>query len=311
MATDYSYLGSGKISIREVGALAPLLEVGNCSALSFNVNEDVKELKDYTKPGGGTYNEVRRIESVEMSLTVHDLSPENLARAMYGNVDAISTSAVVGEALGIGYKGGLLPFAKVPNITPAPVIKHAQYAAAARVNSTPYALNSYYLPAAPNGFVYKVTTAGTSAAAPPVFPLTIGGTIADGTATITNIGRGTLTVNVDYEVTSGGVRLLTGGAVFATDGEAFIADYTPYAANVVQALTQSGKEYEIVFEGLNEARSGKPFVVKVFRGKLGAAQNLALLGDDYAALELTGKLLKDTTKTGANISQYFTAAVVA
>lgn len=311
MATDYSYLGSGKISIREVGALAPLLEVGNCSALSFNVNEDVKELKDFTKPGGGTQNEVRRIASVEMSMTAHDLSPENLSRALYGNVDAIATTPIVGEALGLGYKGGLLPFAKVPNITPAPIIKHAQFAAAARANSTPYTLGQYYLPAAPNGFVYKITIAGTSAGAPPAFPTTIGGTIADGTATITNVGRGTLTVNVDYEVTAGGVRLLTGSTPFVTDGEAFIGDYTPYAASVVQALTQSGKEYEIVFEGLNEARSGKPFVVKVFRGKLGAAQNLALLGDDYAALEITGKILKDTSKTGAGISQYFTAAVVA
>jgi hypothetical protein len=308
---DYSYLGSGKISLRVAGSAAPLLAIGNCSALSFNVNEDVKTQKDYTQPGGGTYNEVRRIESIEMALTMAELSPENLARALYGSVDVISTTPIVGEVLGNGYKGGLLRFAKVPNITPAPVLKHAQFAAAARANSTVYALNAYYIPAAPNGFVYKVTTGGTSAAAPPVFPVTIGGTIADGTATITNVGRGTLTLNTDYEVTAGGVRLLTGAAVFATDGEAFIADYTPYAGNVVQALTSGGKEYEIVFEGLNEAASSKPVIVSVFRGKLGATQSVTFIGDDYASMEVSGKVLKDTTKTGVGVSTYFTVAMVA
>lgn len=308
--TDYSYLGSGKISLRVVGAAAPLLAVGNCSALNFNITEDVKELKDFTQPGGGTYNEVRRIQAVEMALTAHDFSPENLAKALYGSVDAVAATPVTDEALGAGYKGGLLKFAKVPNTTPASVVKHAQYAAAARANTTAYALNDYVLPATPNGFVYKATTAGTSGGSIPTYPTTLGGTVVDGTVTWTNVGRGTLTANTDYEVTAGGVRLLTGASAFVTDGEAFIADYTPYAGNVVQALTQSGQEYELVFEGLNEARSGKPVIVSVYRGKLGAAASLPFLGEDYGALEMTGKILKDTTKTGAGVSQYFTVAFV-
>lgn len=308
---EYSYLGSGKISLRVVGAAAPLLAVGNCSALSFNITEDVKELKDFTQPGGGTYNEVRRISAVEMSMTAHDFSPENLARALYGSVDVIATTPVTGEALGAGYKGGLLKFAKVPNPTPAPVVKHAQYAATARANTTAYGLNAYVLPATPNGFVYKASIAGTSGGSPPTFPTTLGGTVVDGTVTWTNVGRDTLTANTDYEVTAGGVRLLSGASAFVTDGEQFIADYTPYAANVVQALTQSGQEYEIVFEGLNEARSGKPVIVSVYRGKLGAAQALPFIGEDFGALEVTGKVLKDTSKSGAGVSQYFTVALVA
>lgn len=309
--TDYSYLGSGKISLRVVGAAAPLLAVGNCSALNFNITEDVKELKDYTQPGGGTYNEVRRVQSVEMAMTAHDFSPENLSRALYGSVDTISTTPVTAEVLGAGYKGGLLKFAKIPNTTPASVVKHAQFAAAARANTTAYGLNAYVLPATPNGFVYKATIAGTSGGSIPTYPTTLGGTVVDGTVTWTNVGRGTLTAGTDYEVTAGGVRLLSDAAAFVTDGEQFIADYTPYAGNVVQALTQSGQEYEIVFEGLNEARSGKPVVVSVYRGKLGAAQTLPFIGEDYGALEMTGKVLKDTSKTGAGVSQYFKVALVA
>lgn len=307
---DYSYLGSGKISLRVVGSAAALLAIGNCSALNFNITEDVKELKDFTQPGGGTYNEVRRISAVEMALTAHDFSPENLAMALYGSVDVVATTPVVDEALGAAYLGGLLPFAKTPNTTPAVAVKHAQYAAAARANTTAYALNAYVLPAAPNGFVYKATTGGTSGASVPTYPTTLGGTVVDGTVTWTNVGRGTLTLNTDYEVTASGVRILTGALVFVTAGEPMVASYTPYAANLVQALTQSGKEYEIVFEGLNEARSGKPVIVKVFRGKLGAAATLPFLGEDFGALEMTGKVLKDTTKVGAGVSQYFTAAIV-
>lgn len=305
---DYSYLGSGKISLRVVGAAAPLLFIGNCSALSFNVTENVKESKDYTQPGGGTYNEVRRISAVEIALTMNELSPENLARALYGSVDAISTSPISAEALGAGYKGGLLKFARAPNTTPAPVIQHAQFAAAARANTTAYALNDYVLPATPNGFVYKATAAGTSGGSIPTYPTTLGGTVVDGTVTWTNVGRGTLTANTDYEVTAGGVRILTGAAVFVTDGEPIIAGYTPLAGNIVQALTSGGKEYEIVFEGLNEAASSKPVIVSVFRGKLGAASGIGLIGEDYATLEVTGKVLKDTTKSGVGVSQYFTVA---
>jgi len=103
---DYSYLGSGKIYMREQGASAGLIAIGNCSALSFNVNEDNKELQDYTQPGGGTYNEVKRIASVEMSMTAHDLSPVNLSRALFGNTSAVAAATITDEVV-TGYHGGL------------------------------------------------------------------------------------------------------------------------------------------------------------------------------------------------------------
>ena len=59
-----------------------------------------------------------------------------------------------------------------------------------RANDTAYALGVYYVPAISNGYYYEVTTAGTSAAAPPTFSTTVGDTFADGTATITVIGLG-------------------------------------------------------------------------------------------------------------------------
>jgi hypothetical protein len=52
--------------------------------------------------------------------------------------------------------------------------------------TTAYVLNTDVIPnAAQTGYTYRITTAGTSAAGEPVWPTTIGATVADGTATWT------------------------------------------------------------------------------------------------------------------------------
>ena len=240
--TDYSYLGSGKVYLRVVGAAAGLMPIGNCSSLAFAVAEDEQSLKDYTQPGGGTYNEVRRIQSVETALTMHDLSPENLSRALYGNSTAIAAATVTDESH-TAYVGGL-----IKTIYPASSI------------------------------------------------------------TTVKEGASTLVEDTDYTVVAGGIIPIDGGAL--ADGNTALITYVKAAADVIQALTESGEEYEIIFAGLNEARSGKAVNVHVYRCKLGAAKNISLIGEDYAALEVAGKVLKDVSKTGAGVSQYFKIEVV-
>ena len=300
---DYSYIGSGRAYLREIGVSGGLIEVGNASNLTFSITEDTIEQKDFTQPGGGTYNEVRRISAVECTITMNELSPVNLARAIYGSSNAVLSSAVTGEAVTV-FPDAFSAFAHLPLSTPAPTV--VPPTAAARANTTAYALNAYIVPATANGFYYKVTTAGTSAAAIPTFPTTIGATVTDGTVVLTCAGRTALVANTDYELRPGGIYMLP-GRILA--GEVLTCGYTRAAADVVQALTNSGKDYELVFDGLNEARSGKRTRVTAHRVKIGAAQSLALIGEEYAALEVTGKLLKDTTKTGVGISQYFAAVI--
>jgi hypothetical protein len=307
MLQDYSYLGSGMIWLRVKGAAAPLLEVGNCSALSFNITEEPKELKDFTKPGGGTYTEVRRIGSVEMSITAHDMSPQNLAIAHYGTASTVVTGPVTGE-LHTLYRGGLVPLVNIPTSAARTVEMVNGAAAVARANETVVALNAYLKPVAPNGFYYKVTTAGTTDDTPPAFPTTPGLTVTDGTAVLTCMGRIELT-GADFSATPAGLRILDDAAV--TDGEQAGIDYTKANSDVVEALTKSGQEYELVFEGLNEARSGKAVVVVVHRGKIGAAQQTQLIGEEFVALTMTGKVLKDTSIVGEGLSQYFVSKLAA
>ncbi len=163
---NYAYMGKGIVSLTpEAGGTA--VDVGNVSALNFNINENIIKLPNYRTAGGGTYAQVNRIESVEFTATLHDLSPENLA----------------------------------------------------------------------------MVTFGTS-------------TVVDNVATI-------------------------------------------------EALTTGAQTFEMVFAGVNEAATGKTVTVTVHRAKIGAAQGLGFIGDEFGALEITGEVLIDTSIVGAGLSQFF------
>lgn len=300
---DYSYIGVGNTYLRDRSSSLGLIPGGNVSKVDFKVNEETKESPDYTQGGGGTFNEVRRIKSVEVSITFTELNAANIARGAYGEVTTVASSAVTGEAVTV-YPGALAKFASMPLSSVVPTITTPT--TTARANATLYALNAYVVPATANGYYYKATTGGTSAASIPTYPTTIGQTVTDGTVVWTCAGKSAPVAGTDYEVRGLGLFIINSLA-----GEVWTVNYTKAAVDVIQALVNSGKEYEFVFDGLNEARSGKKTAVEAFRVKLGAFDNLSWIGDDYASVTLTGKILKDTTKTGVGISQYFKAQLEA
>lgn len=103
--TDYSYIGSGRILARRRNTAEAFREIGNCSALTLGVETETKSLRDFRSPGGGTYNQVDRITAVTLAMTAHDLSPENLALALYGTTEAVAGGTVTAEQA-VAYKGG-------------------------------------------------------------------------------------------------------------------------------------------------------------------------------------------------------------
>lgn len=109
----------------------------------------------------------------------------------------------------------------------------------------------------------------------------------------------------DYEVRAGGIFIIPGGAI--TDAESLKVSYTFLSYDKVEALTSGSKILELYFEGLNEALSGAPLVVDAYRMQLSPTKALSLLGDKFAELDMEGELLKDPTKVGTGISQYFRA----
>ena len=116
-------------------------------------------------------------------------------------------------------------------------------------------------------------------------------------------GGTALVLDTDYVITSAGnVMFLEGGAVTAAGMDVDV-DYSYPAHVTIQALVKSGKRFRMVFEGLNEARSGKPVVIEVFRVNHSPA-TLGFIGDEFQGMEFTAKCEKDQSKFGTGLSQY-------
>ena len=243
---DHSYLGSGKLLIREYGAAAAFEEVGNCSALTLSPQEEKKNLVDYTNPGGGNRNEVSRLTGVEAAYTFHDFAPENFARGLRSSVTTVAAGTITDEEV-VAYKDGFTPLSK----------------------------------------------------------------IATGiTAVKASGGATTYTAGTDYEFRDGGIFIPAGSTIDApVAGAANIkVTYANAAQKRVEALTQSAKQYEMLFVGLNEAQSGKRVRVHAHKVSGGLLASMGLIGEEYGAGEVTGGLMADTSK-GAGLSQYFTVAM--
>lgn len=244
----YHYLGSGKIKMREVGAAAPFVEIGNCSALTLGATIDTKSVKNFQRPGGGTAAKVDRVSAATCALTAYEIDGANLARASNGAMTSVAAGTVTGEAL-LAYKGGTTPLEKPPTSITS-IVPHG--------GGTAYAAGTDYV-ITPGGIYVPSTSA-----------------IPDPTGT---------TPNIDVTYANG-------------------------KQQVVEALVNSGKEYELLFEGLNEAESDKPVIVHVYRVKFAPTQAINWLGDDFASLEINGEALADANKTGAGVSQYWKATIV-
>lgn len=238
-AGDYSYYGVGRVFLRERGTTTPLLHIGNVSALDFAVSEDVKKQEDYTTTGGGNVAEVRRITSVEASMTLLDLDPANLSRAFYGVSSSVASSAVTDESH-TAYVGSFIPTNKPMDLRAAITVKE---------------------------------------------------------------GATTLTLGTDYSVSSGGITVLSGGAL--SNGDTALISYTALAHNVVQAMTSESKEYELFFEGLNEAREGNTVNIHAHRVKIGATDMLSLIKNDFSSFTVKGSVLRDNSITGVGVSKFF------
>lgn len=130
-------------------------------------------------------------------------------------------------------------------------------------------------------------------------PLTVTGT--GGTPTYVH--------GTDYELRNGGVIIIDGGGI--SDGTAVEVNYTALNSRVVETLMEIGEEYEFYFDGLNEARSGKPVRLTAHRAKVNPTQGLPLISDDYASLQFTVDILRDDVITGSNKSKYVNVEMAA
>lgn len=109
----------------------------------------------------------------------------------------------------------------------------------------------------------------------------------------------------NYERKRSGIYILPDATDLA-DGADIEIGYTPLADDLIEALTASGDEYELVFDGLNEAASGEPTLIVCHRVSWSPTKGFDALGDNFGALQLEATLLADESVTGTGKSRYFT-----
>ena len=136
--------------------------------------------------------------------------------------------------------------------------------------------------------------------------------IATTITSVEPVGGGTAyDAGTDYELRDGQLYIPEGSTI--TDPVSGAANvqvtYAYGAQKLVQALVNSAKQYEVMFVGLNEARSGKRVRIIAHKVSGGVLQEMAVLGEDYGAGTVAGSLQSDSTKTGDGISQYFTVEI--
>lgn len=117
----------------------------------------------------------------------------------------------------------------------------------------------------------------------------------------------------DWNMTGSGIEVVAGGALEAAikaspSGTPYkvSVDYSSAAVDVIEALTNSGKTFEFLFEGENAAGTQKRVEARFFRCRLNLATTMDWINtEDFGGFEATAKVLRDDTKVGAGVSKYF------
>jgi hypothetical protein len=115
--------------------------------------------------------------------------------------------------------------------------------------------------------------------------------------------------DIDFKMTGAGIEVLEGSALATAIGAA--ADYkvkityTCAAYDEIEALTNSGKEWEILFEGANAVGTKKRVNNLYFRVKFGIAESLDWISvEDFMGMQSNCEVLADATRSGAGVSPY-------
>lgn len=117
----------------------------------------------------------------------------------------------------------------------------------------------------------------------------------------------------DWVMTGSGIEPVPGGALetaikASPSGTPYkvSVDYSSAAVDVIEALTNSGKTFEFLFEGENAAGTQKRIEVRFFQCRLNLATQMDWINaDDFGGFQATAKVLKDNSKVGGGTSKYF------
>jgi hypothetical protein len=298
-----AYIGKGGVYLDQRANSTGAFALGNVKSLSLAIETDRKARVDYQGAGGGELDVIERITSMTGEMVVDDIKAQNLALALRGSVDAFASGPVSGEAITL-YSGSRAFFAHIPDPDVAVTVTVAVVAEWAA--ETAYALGAKIVD---GGRLYSATVAGTSGSTEPTWP-TNGSTVTDGTVTWKDLGTTTLVEDTHWQRTRTGIEPVATATQFDSYGTALTVAYTRNAQSAVQALTDSGTEYRMYFDSLNEADSGNPGIDRFHRVKFSPTSGLDRIGDEFGEITLAFTVLKDESITASGKSQYLQMAMI-
>ncbi len=127
-------------------------------------------------------------------------------------------------------------------------------------------------------------------------PLTI-------TSVTSAVGSTSYVEGDDYQMTGSGIEILEAGTI--VDAASLKITYSSASVDVIEALTNSGKVYEILFEGANAAGTKQRLNLQYFRCQLSPSASTDWIStDDFMGAEVVAKVLSDPAKVGAGKSKY-------
>ncbi|MEW5708778.1 MAG: hypothetical protein AB1830_07725 [Pseudomonadota bacterium] len=119
----------------------------------------------------------------------------------------------------------------------------------------------------------------------------------------------TLTPGTHYEVASadhGTIKILNIG----TFVQPFKADYSYAQVQNINLFTQAQPQVWLRFEGLNTADANKPVLVELYKCAPNPLNELALIGEEIAQMQLEGSVLYDETKVSDTVLGQFGRVVL-
>jgi hypothetical protein len=126
----------------------------------------------------------------------------------------------------------------------------------------------------------------------------------DQAVTVTDSGAVTTYVaGTDYLIRNNGIFIDPDGSI--PDDSEILITYQSKAQYNIETITKSAVEYEMFFDGFNEADNGKAVSVTCHRISFSPAQALSLITEDFGALPMEFEVLADDSKDGSTESQYF------
>jgi hypothetical protein len=308
--------------LRDDGSYDGYRPLGNCPAFTISIATDT--ITHVNSQGGLDQTDFTAAKSITRSakITCDNLSDENLKLFLSAGESVVTQSAtpvtaylipnaVAGRVYQLGEDSNNPTGVRgIGSVTVSLDVTDA----ATRANTTAYAKGDLLVPATPNSHLYVVTVAGTSGGSIPTYP-TNGSTVADGTATLKDLGLITVahTDDSNYKLDTdlGLLSVVAGGSLDTAagvmagldvddiDGVSLSVAYTPVAQTRNRIATGSGGQLAGKLKFISDNPFGQQQDVTMSSVTLSPSGDLAFIGEDITSMDFDVGINQLDTNTAA------------